>query len=176
MRMARAGRSSRMGGRMGGRMAFGQDLLADEGAGPGDPVSQQMSALGNIFNSKFQHPEVKFIGINTNSPRTAPAVVARLLQSPMPWAQAMLNSPAVASAFMPALPQVSLRLWYLTISLVGRQSPLKLPATHTKPRRLWNSKRPRPWQELLSKCPNRCRKVWRIRRNNFGYKPPKVPR
>lgn len=99
MRMARAGRSSRMGGRMGGRMAFGQDLLADEGAGPGDPVSQQMSALGNIFNSKFQHPEVKFIGINTNSPRTAPAVVARLLQSPMPWAQAMLNSPAVASAF-----------------------------------------------------------------------------
>jgi len=85
--------------RMPGQMPYEQDFLDTTATGPSDTVSQQMSALGNIFNSKFQHPEVKFLGINTDSPATAPAVVAKLLQSHMPWAQAMLNTPAVASAF-----------------------------------------------------------------------------
>jgi hypothetical protein len=59
----------------------------------------QISALGSLFNSKFQDPDVKFIAVNTNHPRTAPAVVARLLQNPWPWAQAMLDEDTATSAF-----------------------------------------------------------------------------
>jgi len=100
---SRPGRMERMapGGRFSGRMPLGRrpGFLGDKEAAPTDPVSMQMSALGSLFNSKFQNPEMKFVGINTNHPRTAPAVVARLLQSPAPWAQAILDEAAATSAF-----------------------------------------------------------------------------
>lgn len=100
---SRPGRMERMapGGRFSGRMPLGRrpGFFGDEAAAPTDPVSMQMSALGSLFNSKFQSPEVKFVGINTNHPRTAPAVVARLLQSPAPWAQAILDEATATSAF-----------------------------------------------------------------------------
>jgi len=100
---SRPGRMERMapGDRFRGRMPPGRrpGFYGDEEAATSDPVSMQISALGNLFNSKFQDPEVKFVGINTNSPRAAPAVVAKMLQSPMPWAQAMLSAPAAVSAF-----------------------------------------------------------------------------
>jgi len=95
-RMTRAASSDQMDDIM---VSYEQDFLTGRRPTPGDTLSQQMSALGNIFNSEFQNPEVKFLGINTDSPDAAPAVVAKLLQSPMPWAQAMLNAPDAASAF-----------------------------------------------------------------------------
>ena len=97
------GRMDRMAprDRFSGRMSPGrrQGFYGDEEAAPSDPVSMQISALGNLFNSKFQDPDVKFIAVNTNNPRTAPAVVAKLLQSPWPWAQAMLDEKTATSAF-----------------------------------------------------------------------------
>lgn len=91
----------RMGrpGRHGDRFAARRNLFGDAEAARSGPVSMQIAALGNLFNSKFQNPEVKFVGINTNHPRTAPAVVARLLQSPAPWAQAILDKATATSAF-----------------------------------------------------------------------------
>lgn len=101
--LSRPGRMERMapGGRFSGRIPPGRrpGFFGDEEAAPSDPVSMQISALGSLFNSKFQNPEVKFVGINTNHPRTAPAVVAKLLQSPAPWAQAILDEATATSAF-----------------------------------------------------------------------------
>jgi len=64
-----------------------------------DPASTQISELGNLFRSKFKRPDVKFIALNTNNPKAAPAVVAKLLRSPWPWAQAMLEEHMAGSAF-----------------------------------------------------------------------------
>jgi hypothetical protein len=88
---ARVDRFSQMGARPG--------LLGDEPAPASDPVSAQMSALGNLFSVQFQNPDVKFIAININNPEEAPAVVARLLKSPGPWAQAILDNVTATSAF-----------------------------------------------------------------------------
>jgi len=102
--LSRPERMDRMvpgGGRFGGRMSPDSrlSLYGDETAEQSDPVSMQIAALGELFNSKFQNPDVKFIAVNTNSPRAAPAVVAKLLQNPWPWAQAMLNKQTANSAF-----------------------------------------------------------------------------
>jgi hypothetical protein len=60
----------------------------------GDSLSSQMSGFANLFNSEFQNPELKFVAINTDPPQSKPEVMAKLLENPWPWAQAMLNTRA----------------------------------------------------------------------------------
>jgi len=74
-------------------------FFTEEATTQTDPASTQISELGNLFRSKFKRPDVKFIALNTNNPKAAPAVVAKLLQSPWPWAQAMLDEDTAGSAF-----------------------------------------------------------------------------
>ncbi len=93
---SRWGRPGRPGGRFGGRMGARPGFSGDEAAA-NDPVSVQMSAFGKLFNSKFQSPDFKFVAVNTNHRQAAPAVVSKLLQSPWPWAQTMLNDSAAAA-------------------------------------------------------------------------------
>jgi hypothetical protein len=91
-RRRRPGRPGRFEGRMGARTGvFGDEETAS------DPVSMQMSAFGELFNSKFQNPGFKFVGVNTNHHLAARAVVSKLLRSPWPWAQAMLDDSAAAA-------------------------------------------------------------------------------
>ncbi|MHC4721393.1 MAG: hypothetical protein ACYS6I_01660 [Planctomycetota bacterium] len=94
---SRRRRPGRPGGRFGGRMGARPGSFEDEAAVANDPVSVQMSALGKLFHSKFQNPDFKFVAVNTNHPQAAPAVVSKLLQSPWPWAQTMLDDSAAAA-------------------------------------------------------------------------------
>jgi hypothetical protein len=97
-RDARSRRGSRMGrdSRLDrptyqtGRGAFDSANIAD------DPFSSQMSAFANLFYSEFQNPELKFAAINADRPESKSAVMAKLLESPWPWAQIMLNDPTAA--------------------------------------------------------------------------------
>jgi hypothetical protein len=91
-RMSRMGRAS-MPDRttyQTGRGAF------DNADASGDPLSSQMSAFANLFNSEFQNPGLKFVAINTDPPQSKPEVMAKLLENPWPWAQTMLNNPPAA--------------------------------------------------------------------------------
>ncbi len=95
-RMGRPGRGGGGRDRYGDRFA-GRGGFAD-GAGPtATPVSMQISSFGDLFNYKFQDRQFKFLGLNVDPPGAAPAVVSKLLQSPWPWAQAMMNESAAAA-------------------------------------------------------------------------------
>ena len=91
-RGSRMGRASSLDRRasQAGRGAFDSANTAD------DPFSSQMSAFADLFYSEFQNPGLKFAAINADRPESKSAVMAKLLESPWPWAQIMLNDPTAA--------------------------------------------------------------------------------
>jgi hypothetical protein len=61
---------------------------------PERTLETQMDAFGQLFDSSFDNPGVKFLAVNTDQPKVRKKVVKQLLQSPWPWANVMANDPS----------------------------------------------------------------------------------
>ena len=58
-----------------------------------DPFTLQVDAYSRMFGAQLINPQVKFVAINTDLVESRQAVIAKLLESPMPWANVMASNP-----------------------------------------------------------------------------------
>jgi hypothetical protein len=73
------------GGRRGGRGGTGRTVV---------DASEQMLAFSGLFLAHYGNPQIRFVGVNTDSIEDKTKVMEVLLENPWPWAQAMAAEPA----------------------------------------------------------------------------------
>lgn len=78
--------------RMNPYMQFGQQS-AFQAPSVEENLQSQMSAFGKFFDSQVDNPQIKFVAVNVDLPKSRKKVVETLLQNPWPWAQVMANEP-----------------------------------------------------------------------------------
>jgi hypothetical protein len=59
-----------------------------------EDASEQMLAFSELFLEYYENPQLRFVGLNTDSLENKTKVMETLLENSWPWAQAMVTEPA----------------------------------------------------------------------------------
>jgi hypothetical protein len=85
---------SRSGAPLGMSMEGYPGMAPGYGAtGTRSTVETETAALGQLFLAHYADPDLKFLGVNTDNAAAKKEAVARMVQSPTPWAQVFASDP-----------------------------------------------------------------------------------